>query len=74
MFSSVALVPIGIAIGGVVVQVSLDGLLILSGFGVTALVLVGLLSGSVRRMGLEPTLDDLSQSVEETGAAQPAAV
>jgi MFS family permease len=66
MFSSVALVPIGIAVAGVVVQVSLDGLLLLSGLGVTALVLLGLLSPSVRRMGFEPTVDEIAVSADET--------
>jgi hypothetical protein len=69
MFSSVALVPIGIAVAGVVVQVSLDGLLLLSGLGVTALVMLGLLSPSVRRMGFEPTVDELAPTADEADEA-----
>ena len=58
MFSSMALVPISMAIAGAVVNISLDGMLIVGGFGMSALALSGLLSASVRRMGLEPTLDE----------------
>jgi MFS family permease len=58
MFGSVALVPLSMAVSGALVQISLDGVLIGGGLGMAALALVGLLARSVRRMGLEPALDE----------------
>jgi MFS family permease len=57
MFSSVALVPISMAVSGALVQISLNGVLIAGGLGMAALALIGLLSASVRGMGLEPTIE-----------------
>jgi Bacterial protein of unknown function (DUF894). len=57
MFSSVALVPISMAVSGALVQISLNGVLIVGGLGMAGLAVIGLLSSSVRRMGLEPTLE-----------------
>jgi hypothetical protein len=69
VFSSIALVPISMAIAGALVQVSLDGMFLIAGLAMSVLTLSALLSASVRRMGLEPV-------VEATGArgAEPAVV
>ena len=58
MFSSMALVPVSMAVAGALVNISLDGMLIVGGVGMSALALSGLLSGAVRRMGLDPPLDE----------------
>jgi len=60
IFGSLALTPISMAAAGVVVTISLEGTFLVSGFGMAAVTLVSLLSGSIRRMGLEPTLDEES--------------
>jgi hypothetical protein len=57
MFSSMALVPISMAVSGALVEISLDGVLLVGGLGMAVLALLGLLSASVRRMGLEPAID-----------------
>ncbi len=69
MFSSMALVPISMAVSGALVQVSLNGVLVVGGLGMTVLALIGLLSASVRRMGLEPTLDPEDSPLEAAAAA-----
>jgi MFS family permease len=58
MFSSLALVPISMAISGAVVSISLTGMFVVGGIGMTVLALSGLLSASVRRSGLEPPLEE----------------
>lgn len=58
MFSSLALVPISMAISGAVVSISLEGMFVVGGIGMTLLALSGLLSASVRRSGLEPPLEE----------------
>ena len=78
MFSSMALVPISIAVAGILVQVSLDWVLILGGLGMAVLTLVALLSRDVRRMGLVPVLKATSgleteATTDDARAAQPAA-
>ena len=65
MFGSVALVPISMAVSGALVKISLDAVLMGGGLGMAALAIVGLLSRSVRRMGLEPTIND-DEPTEET--------
>jgi hypothetical protein len=58
MFSSMALVPVSIAVAGVLVQISLEGVLIVAGLGMAVLALSTLLSRDVREMGLQPVLED----------------
>ena len=58
MFGSVALVPVSMALAGALVKVSLDAVLLGGGLGMTVLAVAGLLSRSVRRMGLEPTVNE----------------
>jgi hypothetical protein len=65
IFASVALVPISIAIAGVFVAISFEGLMLVSGLGMTVLTLSTLLSKSVRRMGLQPVLDEEAEGAEE---------
>jgi len=65
MFGSVALVPISMAVSGALVKISLDAVLMGGGLGMAALAVLGLLSRSVRRMGLEPTVNE-DESTEET--------
>jgi MFS transporter len=60
IFGSLALTPISMAVAGVVVTISLEGTFLVSGLGMAGLTLLSLLSGSIRRMGLEPTLDEES--------------
>ena len=72
MFSSMALVPISIAIAGAAVQVSLDGLLIVSGIGMALITLSTLLSRSVRRMGLEPVIEEEERPAQQTRAPRQA--
>ena len=73
MFSSMALVPLSMAVSGAIVNISLTGMLAVGGAGMSLLALSGLLSHSVRRMGLEPPLE--AQGVtgggdqEEAGSA-----
>jgi MFS family permease len=72
VFASVSLVPISMAIAGVAVSISLDGVFLLSGVGFALLTLSALLSRSVRRMGLEPTLEEERAAADGTSASQPA--
>jgi MFS family permease len=74
MFSSVALVPISMAVSGALVQISLNSVLLAGGLGMAALALIGLLSASVRRMGMEPTVaDDESEPADQSQPAESAA-
>jgi hypothetical protein len=57
MFSSLALTPISMAVSGAVVTISLEGTFAVAGLGMAGLTLLALLSASIRRMGLEPTLE-----------------
>jgi Na+/melibiose symporter-like transporter len=67
VFASVALMPISIAVAGVFVEVSFEGLLLFAGLGMTVLTLTTLLSRSVRNMGLEPVVEEPAVSdVERT--------
>ena len=70
MFSSMALVPVSMAVAGAVVTVSLTGMLFVAGIGMTILSLSALLSGSVRHMGLEPPLDEEGHKADEAAAAE----
>lgn len=58
MFSSLALTPISMAAAGAVVTISLTGTFAVAGLGMAGLALLSLLSGTIRRMGLEPTVAD----------------
>ena len=58
MFSSLALTPISMAVAGAVVTISLTGTFAVAGLGMAGLALLSLLSGTIRRMGLEPTVAD----------------
>jgi hypothetical protein len=60
---SVGLVPISEFVAGAAVQISVDGTLLVAGFGMALLSLASLLSPAVRNLGLEPPVQ----------AAQPAA-
>jgi MFS family permease len=62
IMGSVALVPVSMVIAGALVQVSLDGMLLVAGLGMGAVCPLALLSSAVRHMGLQPTY-------EETAAA-----
>ena len=70
MFSSMALVPVSMAVAGALVNISLDGMLIVGGLGMSALALSGLLSGAVRRMGLEPPLAEEGDEDAKAAAAE----
>ena len=61
VFASVALMPISIAIAGVLVEISFEGLLLFAGLGMALLTLSTLLSRSVRNMGLEPVVDEADE-------------
>ncbi|HUR16894.1 MAG TPA: MFS transporter [Candidatus Limnocylindrales bacterium] len=58
MFSSIALVPISMAIAGALVEISLEGLFVVAGVGMALITLLALFSRNVRQMGLEPILDE----------------
>jgi hypothetical protein len=58
MFGSVALIPLSMAVSGALVKISLEAVLMGGGLGMAALALLGLLSRSVRAMGLEPPLSE----------------
>ena len=58
MFGSLALVPISIAIAGVLVEINLDGVLLIAGLGMALLAVATLFSAKVRHMGLMPPIDD----------------
>jgi hypothetical protein len=74
MFGSVALIPLSMAVSGALVKISLDGVLIGGGLGMACLGWLGLLSASVRRMGLEPALSDTETPTTETAPTLPAEV
>jgi hypothetical protein len=74
MFGSVALVPVSMALSGALVTISLDAVLMGGGLGMAALALLGLLSRSVRRMGLEPTVNEEEPTDEPAPTANPEAV
>ncbi len=65
MFGSVALVPVSMALAGALVKISLDAVLLGGGLGMAGLAVVGLMSPSVRRMGLEPTVNE-DEPTDET--------
>jgi len=67
MFGSVALVPISMALSGALVKISLEAVLMGGGLGMAALAILGLMSRSVRRMGLEPTVSE-DEEATPTGA------
>jgi MFS family permease len=70
MFSSVALVPISIAVAGFFVEANLNLVLVVAGLGMAVLALSGLISAKVRNMGLEPAIEEPEEStiVEATAA------
>ena len=72
MFGSMALVPVSMFVAGALVKVSLDGLLIVAGVGMSVLALSGLLSASVRHMGLEPALAEPEDAGPETATMKTA--
>lgn len=69
MFGSMALTPISMAAAGFVVTVSLEWTFLVAGLGMAALTLLALLSPTIRRMGLEPALDEASESQATDSAA-----
>jgi len=73
MFASVSLVPISIAVSGVLVQISLDGVLLVAGLGVSLVTVVALTSPRIRRMGLEPVLAEDGEPSIGTPSRQAAA-
>jgi Na+/melibiose symporter-like transporter len=73
MFGSVALVPISMALSGALVKISLDAVLMGGGLGMAALAFLGVLSRSVRRMGLEPTINDDEPAEDSDSSSIPAA-
>ena len=60
IMGSVGLVPVSMLIAGAVVQVSLDGMLIVAGIGMAVLCAGSLLSPAVRHMGMEPAFEEAS--------------
>jgi hypothetical protein len=70
MFSSMALVPISIAVAGATAAISLPVTLIVSGLGMTLITLLALLVPSIRRMGLEPVVE--AESSDEVAAEEDA--
>lgn len=78
MFSSIALVPISMAVAGALVEISLEGLFIVAGVGMALITLLAMLSRSVRQMGLEPVIDDEHEpgtsEAQATSPPVPAAV
>ena len=78
MFSSMSLVPISIAVAGVLVEISLEWVLIIAGLGMSVLTLVPLLSRDVRRMGLLPAIEeapapDADAPTDDAAAPRPVA-
>jgi hypothetical protein len=69
VFASVSLMPISIAIAGVLVEISFEGLLLFAGLGMTVLTLSTLLSRSVRQMGLVPVVDEPAEEIPAANAA-----
>jgi MFS family permease len=74
MFSSIALVPISMAIAGALVEISLEGVFIVAGVGMALITLLALFSRNVRQMGLEPVLDEESATEATEAATTPPAV
>ena len=68
--SSVGLVPVSEVVAGAAVQISLAGLLLVSGLAMTAVALSALLSVNIRRMGMEPTVEQ-SQAADQDEATDP---
>jgi len=68
VFASVSLVPISIAVAGILVTISLEGVLIVSGMGFALVSLAAVLSKNVRQMGLLPVLNE-EATVADTDAA-----
>ena len=58
IFSSIALVPISIAVVGATASVSLAGTMVVAGIGMSIVTLLALLSRNVRQMGLEPIIEE----------------
>jgi len=74
VFASVSLVPISIAVAGILVTISLEGVLIVSGIGFALVSLAAVLSKSVRQMGLLPALNEEATVADASeAAAQPEA-
>jgi MFS family permease len=57
ILGSIGLVPVSMLIAGALVQVSLDGVLVVGGIGMAILCALALTSPTVRRMGLVPKYD-----------------
>jgi hypothetical protein len=74
MFGSVALVPISMALSGALVRISLDAVLVGGGLGMAGLAVLGLLSRSVRAMGLEPTVNEEEPATDPASTTNPEAV
>jgi hypothetical protein len=74
MFGSVALIPLSMAVSGALVKISLEAVLMGGGLGMAALALLGLLSRSVRAMGLEPPINDDDPTEGPAPTANPEAV
>jgi MFS family permease len=74
MFGSVALVPISMALSGALVRISLDAVLVGGGLGMAGLAVLGLLSRSVRAMGLEPTVNEEGLATDPASTTNPEAV
>ena len=68
MFGSIALTPISMAVAGVVVTISLEGTFAVAGLGMAGLTVLSLLSASIRRMGLEPVLEQ-DEDINADGAS-----
>jgi MFS family permease len=66
ILGSIGLVPVSMLIAGALVQVSLDGVLVVGGVGMAILCAVALTSPTVRRMGLVPKYD--ADGTVEAGA------
>jgi MFS family permease len=54
MFGSMGLIPVSMLVAGAVVQLSLDGMLVVAGVGMAVFTVAALLSSTVRRLGLVP--------------------
>jgi hypothetical protein len=64
MFGSLALTPVSNAVAGAVVGISLEGTFLVAGLGMAGLTVLALLSGPIRRMGLEPVVEDDEPTAE----------
>jgi hypothetical protein len=63
------LVPVSMVVAGAVVQVSLDGMLVIAGAGMAIVSVVALLSPAVRRLGFEPPYEPEAQPDVAAAAA-----